>query len=93
MVVSLFVNALLTLVSTFAKSHSQQLLMWQTGSFNGRRWYHVQILFPVCLIGVFHDIGLAAQVSEYMVFPEKGQNPGGRAESRYSVVQDSGRDL
>jgi iron complex transport system permease protein len=53
MVVSLFVNALLTLVSTFAKSHSQQLLMWQTGSFNGRRWYHVEILFPVCLIGLF----------------------------------------
>ena len=50
MVVSLFVNALLTLVSAFAGTHSQQLILWQMGSFSGRRWYHVQVLFPICLL-------------------------------------------
>ncbi|WP_081676635.1 FecCD family ABC transporter permease [Butyrivibrio sp. NC3005] len=50
MVVSLFVNALLTLVSAFAGEHSQKLLMWQMGSFSGRRWYHVEVLFPICII-------------------------------------------
>ena len=51
MVVSLFVNALLTLVSSFAGEHSQQLLLWQMGSFSGRRWYHVLVLMPVCILG------------------------------------------
>lgn len=51
MVVSLFVNALLTLVSAFAGAHSQELLLWQMGSFSGRRWYHVAVMAPVCIIG------------------------------------------
>ncbi|MGI6107113.1 MAG: FecCD family ABC transporter permease [Lachnospiraceae bacterium] len=51
MVVSLFVNAMMTLVSTFASSHAQQLLIWTMGSFNAKRWYHVKIMAPVCIAG------------------------------------------
>jgi iron complex transport system permease protein len=50
MVVSLFVNALLTLVSAFADAHAQQLILWQMGSFSGKRWMHVQILSVVCIV-------------------------------------------
>lgn len=49
MVFSLFVNAVLTLVSTLNGEHMQRLILWQLGSFSGRRWIHVMILF-ICLI-------------------------------------------
>lgn len=52
MVISLFVNALMTLVSAFAGTHAQQLLLWQMGSFSGKRWYHTGILLPVCIFGL-----------------------------------------
>ena len=59
MVVSLFANALMTLVSSFAGSHSQQLILWQMGSFSGKRWYHVLILFPVTLFGLLELLNYA----------------------------------
>jgi iron complex transport system permease protein len=52
MVVSLFTNAVMTLVSSFARAHSQQLLLWTMRSFSGKRWYHVQILLPLCIFGM-----------------------------------------
>lgn len=52
MSVSLFVNALLTLLSSFAGNRLQQLILWQMGSFSGMRWYHVIILTPICLSGL-----------------------------------------
>lgn len=52
MVVSLFTNAVMTLVSSFARAHSQQLLLWTMGSFSGKRWYHVQVLLPLCIFGL-----------------------------------------
>lgn len=52
MVVSLFTNAVMTLVSSFARAHSQQLLLWTMGSFSGKRWYHVQVLLPLCIFGM-----------------------------------------
>ena len=52
MAVSLFVNAMLTLVSSFAGDKAQQLILWQMGSFSGMRWYHAGILFPICIVGL-----------------------------------------
>lgn len=52
MVVSLFVNALLTLVASFSGDHAKQLLAWTMGSFNGKRWYHVIILMCTALFGL-----------------------------------------
>ena len=52
MSVSLFVNALLTLLSSFAGNRLQQLILWQMGSFSGMRWYHVEILTPICFSGL-----------------------------------------
>ncbi len=51
MVLSLFVNALLTMVTALSREHLQQLVFWQMGSFSSRDWSHVAILFPVTLIG------------------------------------------
>jgi iron complex transport system permease protein len=52
MVFSLFVNAIMTLVSALNKTHMQRLVLWQMGSFSGRRWIHVAILFGFSLVGL-----------------------------------------
>ncbi len=52
MVFSLFINAILTLMSSLAKDHLQQLIFWQMGSFSSREWSSVIILFPIVLIGL-----------------------------------------
>ena len=56
MVVSLFTNALMTVLSALRSTHSTQLLMWQMGSFSGRRWYHVSVLavtLVICFVLLF----------------------------------------
>ena len=53
MVFSLFVNAILTFLSSMAGEHMQRLILWQMGSFSGRRWIHVGILLGCTLIGSF----------------------------------------
>ncbi|HOK50019.1 MAG TPA: iron ABC transporter permease [Sedimentibacter sp.] len=52
MVFSLFVNAILTLVTAMARDHLAQLTFWQMGSFSLKDWSNVIILFPIVLIGV-----------------------------------------
>jgi iron complex transport system permease protein len=52
MVFSLFVNAILTLISAMARDHLAQLTFWQMGSFSLKDWSNVIILFPIVLIGV-----------------------------------------
>lgn len=51
MVVSLFMNAMLTLVNSLSPEHMNRILMWQMGSFAGRRWYHVAVLLLAALCG------------------------------------------
>ena len=51
MVFSLFVNACLTFLSTMNSQHMQRLILWQMGSFSGRRWVHVAILFTCSVLG------------------------------------------
>ena len=50
MVLSLFVNGVLNLLSTFDDAHSKQLYLWMMGSFSARGWKHCAILFPVCIV-------------------------------------------
>ncbi len=51
MVLSLFVNGMMNLLSTLNADHSKQLILWMMGSFSARGWKHCAILFPVCIIG------------------------------------------
>ena len=51
MVLSLFVNGMMNLLSTINSDHSKQLILWMMGSFSARGWKHCAILFPVCLAG------------------------------------------
>lgn len=53
MVFSLFVNAILMIVTAMAGDHVEQLTFWQMGSFALKGWNSVFVLFPIVLIGVF----------------------------------------
>ena len=52
MILSLFVNAVLTMLSAAFSRHMQRLILWQMGSFAGRRWIHAAILLGICIPGV-----------------------------------------
>ncbi len=51
MVFSLFVNAILILISSMASEHVQRLILWQMGTFSGRRWIHVGIVCVCVIVG------------------------------------------
>ncbi|MBR3247315.1 MAG: iron ABC transporter permease [Clostridiales bacterium] len=51
MILSLFVNGMMNLLSTLNADHSKQLILWMMGSFSARGWKHCAILFPVCIAG------------------------------------------
>ncbi len=53
MVVSLFVNSLLTFVSALHKNNIKELLIWQMGSFSSKTWNEVFILLIIAVVGIF----------------------------------------
>ncbi|MBQ8110583.1 MAG: iron ABC transporter permease [Clostridia bacterium] len=51
MVLSLFVNAILTLLTAFSGEHLQQLIFWQMGSFAGLGWTNCGLVAAIALLG------------------------------------------
>ncbi|HNY17852.1 MAG TPA: iron ABC transporter permease [Treponemataceae bacterium] len=51
MILSLFVNAVLTTLSALARTELARLVFWQMGSFALRGWTPVAILFPTLVAG------------------------------------------
>jgi iron complex transport system permease protein len=51
MVISLFVNALLTTLTALFREEMRNLLLWQMGSFALKGWRHVGILLPFLAVG------------------------------------------
>ena len=47
MVLSLFVDALLTLITALSLDHLRQLVFWQMGSFSGQRWKGCAYMAPL----------------------------------------------
>ncbi len=52
MVFSLFINAMLTLLTSLYRDSAQRLTFWQMGSFSLKEWSDLIILSPIVLIGV-----------------------------------------
>ncbi|ULQ58493.1 iron ABC transporter permease [Brucepastera parasyntrophica] len=52
MVFSLFINAVLTLLSALSRQEMSRLLFWQMGSFALKGWSPVVLLFPVVTAGI-----------------------------------------
>ncbi|MDR1589685.1 MAG: iron ABC transporter permease [Oscillospiraceae bacterium] len=53
MVISLFINAVVTLVSALTREHIQRLIYWQMGSFQLKEWSTLYVLFPIILVCAF----------------------------------------
>jgi iron complex transport system permease protein len=51
MVFSLFLNALLTLLSAVFSDDLKRITLWQMGSFAMRGWTYIQLLLPFLLVG------------------------------------------
>ncbi len=70
MVFSLFVNAILTLVTSMAREHVEQLTFWQMGSFALKDSSSVVALFPIVLAGVI-IISYYSKEMDIMTFGEE----------------------
>ena len=70
MVLSLFVNAVLTLLTYRFREHMQRLITWQMGSFSGRDWSHLGVVFPIAVIGILLLAGFAKEM-DIMTFGEE----------------------
>ena len=62
MVLSLFVNAMLTIATSMSGEHLKQLVFWQMGSFNGQSWENCGMLLPVLLLGCLLLSGLGREL-------------------------------
>ena len=51
MVFSLFINALLTMLSAVFSDDLRRIVMWQMGSFAMRGWVYIRLLLPFVVIG------------------------------------------
>ncbi|NTV89944.1 MAG: iron ABC transporter permease, partial [Clostridiales bacterium] len=70
MVLSLFVNALLTLVISLSREHLQQLVFWQMGSFSSIGWEKTAILAAVTVFGIVF-LMFYVQEMDIMTFGEE----------------------
>ncbi|MCL1950484.1 MAG: iron chelate uptake ABC transporter family permease subunit [Turicibacter sp.] len=74
MVVSLFINALITLLIATSRQFMEQLILWQLGSFAGRGWNAVGIMLGISLIGtglslcLFKELDMLAFGEEQAAF-------------------------
>ncbi len=50
MVLSLFVNAMLTLVTALSDDHLSRLVYWQMGSFSGQTWSNCGLVLSILLV-------------------------------------------
>lgn len=54
MVFSLFISAVITLMSALSRDSIQRLIFWQMGSFSMKDWSAVFILLPVVIAGILY---------------------------------------
>lgn len=76
MVLSLFVNALLTLVTALSSDHLARLVFWQMGSFSGRTWTNVWVQSIVLLVCLLVLINLAPEMDLLTFGDEQAQSAG-----------------
>jgi iron complex transport system permease protein len=69
MVFSLFLNALLTLLSAIFSDDLRRIALWQMGSFAMRGWTYIQLLLPFLVIGTVGII-LYSKEMDIMTFDD-----------------------
>lgn len=70
MVVSLFCNAVMTLLATASPEYAQRIQLWQLGSFSMREWSAVWALLPVTVVAFLYFLRYAGEL-DVMTFGEE----------------------
>lgn len=70
MVVSLFCNAVMTLLATGSPAYAQRIQLWQLGSFSMREWSAVWVILPVTVLCCLYFMRYAGEL-DVMTFGEE----------------------
>ena len=70
MVLSLFCNAIMSMLATTSPTYSQRIQLWQLGSFSMREWSAVWVLAPALVAALFLFLGYAREM-DVMTFGEE----------------------
>lgn len=70
MVLSLFINAIMSTLAASSSEYSQRIALWQLGSFSLKEWSYVWILFPVVLLGTLFFLRFSKEM-DIMTFGEE----------------------
>lgn len=70
MVISLFCNAVISLLATSSPAHAQRIQLWQLGSFSMREWSAVWALLPVTILISLYFLRYAEEL-DVMTFGEE----------------------
>lgn len=76
MVVSLFCNAVMSLLATGSPAHAQRIQLWQLGSFSMREWNAVRVLFPVTILICLYFLRYAGELDVMTCGEEQAQAMG-----------------
>lgn len=76
MVVSLFFNAVMNLLSTLSPVYAQRISLWQLGSFSMREWPAVWVLGPVTVLGLVIFLRYAPEMDAMTFGEEQAQAMG-----------------
>jgi iron complex transport system permease protein len=76
MVLSLFLNALLTTLSAIFSDDLRRIVLWQMGSFAMRGWSYVQIILPFMIIGVLGILRYTKEMDILSFGDEQAQSAG-----------------
>lgn len=76
MVVSLFCNAVISLLATGSPAYAQRIQLWQLGSFSMREWSAVWALLPVTLLIFFYFLRYAGELDVMTCGEEQAQAMG-----------------
>ena len=70
MVLSLFCNAIMSMLATTSPTYSQRIQLWQLGSFSMREWSAVWVLAPALVLALLLFFGYAREL-DVMTFGEE----------------------
>ncbi|MDR2718697.1 MAG: iron ABC transporter permease [Treponema sp.] len=76
MVFSLFLSALLTLLSAIFSDDLKRITLWQMGSFAMRGWTYIQLLLPFLLIGAIGILRYAKEMDIMTFDDDQAQSAG-----------------
>jgi iron complex transport system permease protein len=76
MVLSLFLNALLTTLSAVFSDDLRRIVLWQMGSFAMRGWTYVQMILPFLMIGTLGILRYTKEMDILSFGDEQAQSAG-----------------